>query len=87
MTLAVIIEEGERLEADVQSAIDMRMPTCADVAIGLMHDFYAEHGHRLLPVAKAGRTLAAAVAGTGSCTEELAAFDTAVRGEGKEKEG
>ena len=53
MTLDELLKEGERLKADVQSAIDLRMPSLADVAIGLMHDFYSEHGSRLLAVARA----------------------------------
>ena len=53
MTLDELLKEGERLKADVQSAIDLRMPSLADVAIGLMHDFYSEHGSRLLAVCRA----------------------------------
>ena len=76
MTLAAIIEEGRAMNAPNWTG-----------PRGYRDVWWAEHGPALLAVAKAGRTLAAAVAGTGSCAEELAAFDAAVRGEGKEKEG
>jgi len=52
MTLAEIIAEGERLEADVQAAIDLRMPSLADVAIRHAHEFRIEHGPRLLSACK-----------------------------------
>ena len=73
-SLAEIIAEGERLE---------RLST-AELQGWERVDFWEKHGPALLAVAKAGRTLAAAVAWTGSCAEELGAFDAAVRGEGKD---
>ena len=53
MTLAEIIAEADALEAQVQSAIDLRMPTLADESIARRDAFRAEHFPLLVAVAEA----------------------------------
>ena len=53
MIIAEIIAEADALEAQVQSAIDLRMPTLADESIARRDAFRAEHFPLLVAVAEA----------------------------------
>ena len=53
LTIAEIIAEADALEAQVQSAIDLRMPTLADESIARRDAFRAEHFPLLVAVAEA----------------------------------
>jgi hypothetical protein len=80
MTLAEIIEEGERLQRLIQDAIYWREPNAAYYCISKRDEFYVEHGPRLLAVARAAVEMRNDVrAGKLYPDEIIAAFDDAAK--------